>query len=294
MPEVVGFVGLGKMGQAIASRLMEAGFALRVWNRTPERARPLGERGAQIVGTPREAAPRDGIVFTMVSDDEALEAVSGGEDGILAGLGAGVHISMSTVAPETARRQAAAHERQGAAYLAAPVFGRPDAAAAGKLWVVVAGDAAAKERAQPVFAGCSQGVYDFGAEVAAANIVKLAGNFLIASAMEAMGEAFALGEKNGVDRSSMAALFGETLFACPVYRNYGNVIAQKRYEPAGFRLALGHKDVRLVYQSGEASQVPLPLASLLRDRLLRLRAQGYDDIDWSGLALAASHDAGLE
>ena len=201
---------------------------------------------------------------------------------------------MSTIAPATARRLSGHHKAFGASYVAAPVFGRPEAAAARKLWICISGPRAAKERAEPVLKALGQGVFDFGEDPGAANVVKLSGNFMIAAAMEAMAEAFALAQKNGVDRSAVADLFGQTLFACPVYQNYGKTIAQERYSPAGFRLPLGLKDVDLVLQTAAASRMPMPVASLLHDRFVTAMAKGRESMDWSALALGVSEDAGLK
>lgn len=294
MSQTLGFIGLGSMGTPMASNLLAAGYTVRVYNRTPEKAQPLAEQGAQVVNTPAETIAPGGIVITMLANDAALEAIVLGENGILPALGKdGIHVSMSTVSPATAQQLAAQHEQHGSQYVAAPVFGRPDAAAARKLWIAYAGESAAKERVKPILEQLGQGVFDFGDDAGAANVVKLAGNFLIISAIEAMAEAFTLAEKNGIDRTQIANLFGQTLFACPIYQNYGRMIAQQQYEPPGFKLALGLKDVTLALQTARASEMPLPLASLLHDRLLALVAAGNSDIDWTGLALKTSQDAGL-
>jgi 3-hydroxyisobutyrate dehydrogenase-like beta-hydroxyacid dehydrogenase len=294
MDERIGFIGLGNMGLPMATNLLEAGYKLRVYNRTPEKAQTLTERGAELVSSPAEVVASDGIVVTMLANDAALEAAVLGDDGIASRLGAnGVHLSMSTVAPATAKKLVAEHEKRGTDYVAAPVFGRPDAAAARKLWIALAGKKVAKERVTPVLNHLGQGMFDFGEDAGSANVVKLAGNFMIISAIEAMAEAFTLAEKNGIDRAQIADLFGKTLFACPIYQNYGRMIAQQQFEPAGFKLALGLKDVNLALQTAEANQMPLPLASLLHDRLTALVEQGKGEIDWTGLALKTSQEAGL-
>ena len=293
MPETIGFIGLGAMGGAMAGRLLEAGHRLRVWNRSAGKAEPLLGQGATPAASPAEAA-RGGLVITMLADDQALEAVTLGDAGILAGLGeGGLHVSMSTIAPATARRLAEAHAERGAAYLAAPVFGRPDVAAAGKLWVLASGTDAARERARPLLEAMGQKVFDFGDDPGAANVVKLAGNFLLIAAIEAMAEAFTFGEKNGIERAAMAELFGSTLFACGVYQNYGRAVAAQRPSAGGFRLALALKDVNLALGAAGASAVPMPLASLLRDRMLSALAKGGGDLDVSRLALEVSESAGL-
>lgn len=295
MSDVIGFIGLGSMGLPLATNLLESGYQLRVYNRTAAKAQPLVEKGAIAVKAPAEVLEPGGIVITLLSNDQALEEVVLGEQGLLNSLTAdSVHLSMSTVAPATAKKLAAQHNQHGAHYLAAPVFGRPDAVVARKLWLTLAGDEAAKARVRPLLEKVGQGIFDFGEDVGAANVVKLAGNFLIISAIEAMAEAFTLAEKNGVDRAQIADLFGQTLFACPIYQNYGRMIAQQQYEPAGFKLALGLKDVTLALQTARASQMPMPLASLLHDRLIAAVANGKGEIDWTGLALTASEEAGLK
>ena len=294
MKETIGFIGLGSMGLPMAMNLLESGYKLRVYNRTPEKAEPLLQKGAEVVDRPAAAVEAGGTVITMLANDAALEAVVLGETGILSRLGAdGVHISMSTIAPATAQKLADQHKQQRSHYIAAPVFGRPDAAAARKLWIALAGESAIQAKVRPILEQLGQGIFDFGEVPSAANVVKLSGNFLIISAIEAMAEAFTLAEKNGVDRVQLAELFGKTLFACSIYQNYGRMIAQQQYEPAGFKLSLGLKDVNLALQTARESQTPLPLASLLHDRLQTMVNQGKGDIDWTGLALKSSEDAGI-
>jgi 3-hydroxyisobutyrate dehydrogenase-like beta-hydroxyacid dehydrogenase len=293
--EVISFIGLGSMGLPIAMNLLESGYKLRVYNRTAQKAQPLVEKGAELASNPADVVEPNSIAISMLANDQAVEEVVLSENGILEKLGSGgVHISMSTVSPATAQKLAQQHQQQGSHYLAAPVFGRPDAAAARKLWICLSGNAAAKERALPLLNVLGQKVFDFGEQVGAANVVKLSGNFLIVSALEAMAEAFTLAQKNGIERSQVAELFGQTLFACPIYQNYGRLIAQEQYEPAGFKLSLGLKDVELVLQTAKESQMPMPLASLVRDRLISAVAKGRGDIDWTGLALGVSEEAGLK
>ncbi len=201
MQETIGFIGLGNMGLPMAMNLLESGYKLRVYNRTPEKAAPLLQKGAEVVDRPAAAVEAGGTVITMLANDAALESVVLGETGILSELGAdGVHISMSTIAPATAEKLVEHHTQQRSHYIAAPVFGRPDAAAARKLWIALAGDAATKAKVRPILDQLGQEIFDFGEVPSAANVVKLSGNFLIISAIEAMGEAFTLAEKNGVDR----------------------------------------------------------------------------------------------
>ncbi len=294
MSKTIGLIGLGSMGLPIGENLLKSGYRLRVYNRTIAKAQPLIEQGAQAVGCPSEAVEPDGMVITMVANDAALEEITLGKTGLAEKLGAGgIHLSMSTVSPETAEKLAEHHRQHRAEYVACPVFGRPDAVAARKIWICLSGNSAAKERARPILEALSQGMFDFGEAAGAANIVKLTGNFMIMSAIESMAEGFALAEKNGIDRTKIAELFGQTLFACPVYQNYGRMIASQTYEPAGFKLSLGLKDITLALQTAQASQMPMPLASLLRDRLLASVAEGHGEMDWTALALKASEEAGL-
>jgi 3-hydroxyisobutyrate dehydrogenase-like beta-hydroxyacid dehydrogenase len=284
------------MGTAMARRLLAGGFAVSVYNRTAEKADPLVEAGARRAASPADCVAADGVVMTMVADDRALDNVVFAEHGGLADrlAAGGLHVSLSTISPQTARRIAVAHAERGAGYLAAPVFGRPEAAAAGKLWAVVSGPAAAKERTRPLLAAFAQGTFDFGDDLGAANTVKLAGNFMILSAMEALAEAFAMVEKRGISRARMAELLTATLFDCPAYRTYAPLIAERRHSPAAFPLSLGLKDIRLVLEAADAAGAPMPVANLLHDRLLGLQAQGFGTLDWSALALGASKDAGLD
>ena len=294
MAETVGFIGTGSMGDPMARNLLAAGYPLRVYNRTPEKAQPLADQGAHVVSRPSDVVEPGGIVVTMVSNDTALEAVTTGDGGVLERLGPeGIHLVTSTVAPATAAKLAPLHAERGATYVAAPVFGRPDAAAAKKLWVVVAGPRAARERVKPVLEAIGQAIFEVGDEPPMANVVKLCGNFLIVAAMEAMAEAFTMAEKNGVSRETVYNVLTQSTFANPLYQNYGRMIAEHHYIPAGFQLALGLKDVSLALQTAAGAQVPMPLASLLRDRLTAQMAKGRSDLDWSALALGVSEDAGL-
>lgn len=295
MSQVISFIGLGNMGLAIANNLIESGYSLQIYNRTAEKAQPLVDKGAKLAAAPADAVEGSSFVITMLANDQALEAVVLGENGILEKLSpGGIHLSMSTILPTTSRHLAEHHQRIGANYLAAPVFGRPDAAAARKLWICLSGSEVVKSEVQSVLKVLGQGVFDFGEDVGAANVVKLTGNFLIISAIEAMAEAFTLAQKNGIERTKIAELFGQTLFACPIYQNYGRMIAQEEYEPAGFKLSLGLKDVTLVLQTASDSQMPMPFASLLHERLMASVAQGRGDIDWTGLALEISQQAGIK
>jgi 3-hydroxyisobutyrate dehydrogenase-like beta-hydroxyacid dehydrogenase len=292
--ESLSFIGLGNMGTPMARNLLQAGFGLTVFNRTSERTKDLVVAGAKSALTPSDSITAGGIAITMLANDAALLDTVLGSQGFADQLGAGgLHISMSTVSPETSRRLADEHAQRGSLFLSAPVFGRPEAAAARKLWVCQSGSAAAKQRAKPVLEVLGQGIHDFGEEVGAANVAKLSGNFLILSAIEALSEALVLAEKNGLDRASLANFFGQTIFACPIYQNYGRIISERTFEPAGFKLELGMKDVRLIRDVAEQSVVPMPLADLLHARLLAGLAKGRNQLDWTAMELSSAEDAGL-
>ncbi len=294
MSETIGFIGLGNMGQPIAASLLKAGFQLRVYNRTAAKAKPLLEQGVQQVARPIDVVEPGGIVVSIIANDSALEDITLGEPGILERLGSGgIHVSMSTVSPAIVQRLSQEHTKRGSFYVAAPVFGRPDAAAAGSLWVCVSGAEAAKERVKPVLEAIGQGIFDFGEAPEAANIVKLVGNFWIVAAMEAMAEGLTLAEKNGVERTKVIEMLSKTIFASRIYQNYGGAIARKSYTPVGFEMKLGLKDVNLVLQTAEQSHMPMPLVSLLHDRLQAGVARGRGEMDWMAMALAVSEDAGL-
>ena len=291
--EALGFIGIGRMGEAIARNLRESGHDLVVWNRTPEKADALVREGARRAERPADVCSPGGIVFTMLADDRALEEVVSSE-GFLARLApGGVHISMSTVSPEAIRRVAVRHANEGSALVTAPVFGRPAAAAARKLWICVSGAPHARDRAVALLRPLGQGVFEMGDDPALASVTKLCGNFLIAAAMESLAEAFALGEKNGVSPSALADLFGKTMFACPAYQNYGAAIAERRFTPPGFTLALGLKDLKLAVGTAEASDVPMPFAEILHDRLETGVQKGRGALDWAALTMGAREDAGL-
>ncbi len=292
--QAIAVIGLGGMGRGIAGRLLDLGFRVRVWNRTAAAADPLVERGAERAGSPAEAVEPGGAAITMVANDAALDAVATGPGGFADRLGAdGVHISMSTISVELARRLAALHQAAGGDWVAAPVFGRPEAAAAGKLWVGQSGRTEALARVRPVLEAVSQGIFDFGDAPDAAPAAKIAGNFLIASAMEAMGEAFALLDKRGVDARAFHDMMSRSIFGSVIHQNYGRFILDQAFSPPGFKLSLGAKDVGLALAAGAESQVPLPLASLLRDRFLVSMAQGRGELDWTSIALNARAEAGL-
>ena len=289
----IGFIGLGNMGHGIAENLLKAGHALVVYNRTRARAESLGTKGAHLAATPAECCKGD-VVFTMVADDAAVEDVAYGENGIISSLPRGaVHISLSTISVALSNRLAEAHACAGSEYVAAPVFGRPEAAAAAKLFVVAAGPASVLSRCQPLFDAIGQRTYVLGEKPGAANAVKLAGNFMLASAVESLGEALALVRKHGIAPAQFLDLITSSVFTAPAYKIYGTIIAEEKYQPAGFQLPLGLKDVRLALAAAEAVNVPLPLASLVRDHMIAALARGYGEMDWSVIGKIAAENAGL-
>ncbi len=291
MPERIGFIGLGNMGEPIAANLLRAGYRLRVYNRTKSRAARLAREGAVVVENPGDAAESGGIVLTMLADDRALQEVCYAQPSFVDRLGSGgIHVSLSTISPETARKLAQDHEAHKVEYVASPVFGRPEAAAAAKLFICTSGPAEAKKRVQPLHAAIGQGVFDFGPDAGAANVVKLCGNFLVAASIEALAELLTLAEKNGVSKKAVAEMIGKF---SPLHAGYANIIAEGRFEPAGFRLALGFKDVNLIMGTAASSMTPMPLASLLHDRWLTSVVKGRENLDWSAIALDVDEDAGI-
>jgi 3-hydroxyisobutyrate dehydrogenase-like beta-hydroxyacid dehydrogenase len=289
----LGFIGLGHMGSGMASNLIKAGHEVTVYNRTSEKTAPLVALGATAAQKLTDAC-RGEAVITMLADDRAVEGVVFGDGGVLAMLPSGaIHISCSTIGIELSRRLAQAHADASQRYIAAPVFGRPEAAAAAKLFVVAGGPTHAVETAKPVFDAIGQRTFVMSPQPEAANLVKLSGNFLIAAVIESLGEAMALVGKGGVDLQAYLDLLTSTLFSAPVYRTYGALIAERRFEPAGFAAPLGYKDIRTALAAAEALRVPMPLASLLRDRFLTLLAHGGDKLDWSAIGHLAAQDAGV-
>ncbi|OBI81303.1 NAD(P)-dependent oxidoreductase [Mycobacterium sp. 1245805.9] len=288
----IGFIGLGNMGQGMAANLMKAGHRLTVYNRSPDKADALVRQGATAARSVADASRGD-VVFTMLSDDRAVEAVALGPDGIVASLAPGAtHVSSSTISVALSERLAAAHAEAGQRYAAAPVFGRPEAASAAKLFVIAAGAPEVLQPLSELFDAIGQRTFVVSEQPHTANLVKLSGNFLLASAIESISEAVALVAKAGVDRQQYVDILTSTLFAAPAYQTYGGLIARQEFEPAGFAARLGLKDVRLVLAAGEQLEVPLPVASLLRDRFLTLVATGGGHLDWSALAALAARDAG--
>jgi 3-hydroxyisobutyrate dehydrogenase-like beta-hydroxyacid dehydrogenase len=288
----IGFIGLGHMGAAMARNLVQAGHEVTVWNRSADKADPLVTQGARRAVTPAEAAAGD-VIHTMLSDDRAVEAVTFRDGGILSASPGAIHVSHSTISTTLAERLAAAHAAHGSALVSAPVFGRPAAAEAAKLFIVAAGQADAIDRCEPLFEAIGQKLFRVGDHPPAANLVKLCGNFLILSAVEALAEAMTLGEKGGVPKAKLLEVLTGSLFGAPIYQTYGDILVKEGFRPAGFAAPLGLKDMNLVAQAATEARVPMPVLAVLRDHLLSTIAREGEDIDWSGIGRIVAADAGL-
>jgi 3-hydroxyisobutyrate dehydrogenase-like beta-hydroxyacid dehydrogenase len=276
----------------MAANLVRAGHDVTVFNRSAGRSAPLIALGAREADD-LPSACRGDVVITMLANDEAASDIAFGPGGIIDHLSKGsIHVSMSSISVALSKRLAQAHADAGHRYIAAPVFGRPDMAAAAKLFIVAGGDPAAIDACQPLFAAMGQKTTAIGIEPSAANLVKLSGNFLLASAIEALGEAVALVGKAGIDPGAYIEFLTSTVFNVPAYKTYGGLIAQGKFEPAAFAAPLGYKDIRLMLAEAESLRVPMPLGSLLRDRFVRLLAQGGERLDWAAIGGLASADAG--
>jgi len=289
----IAFIGLGAMGAGMAGNLMVAGHTVRVYNRSAEKTTPLVGQGAIAFDSPRAAAEGADFVITMLSNDAVLEEITLAGNGVLIGLQAGgIHLSMSTVSPDTSRRLAELHAEKGVHFIAAPVFGRPEMAASKKLWICTSGNNAAIETAKPVLEAMSQGLFNFGEDAGAANIVKLSGNFMIASCVEVMAEVATLAEKNALAPEAVLNMLTSTIFACPMYQRYADLILKQDYE-AGFKLSLGFKDMNLIQGVALKSETPMPFLGVVQQRFLSALADGRAEQDWSAIALNSRRDAGL-
>jgi 3-hydroxyisobutyrate dehydrogenase-like beta-hydroxyacid dehydrogenase len=296
----VAFIGLGNMGSPMATNLLRAGHTLSVYNRTRARADALKSLGARIASTPGEAAAGAEVAITMLADDHALESVVFGQGtaekskGILDSLPPNaIHVSMSTISVALSRRLAAAHAERKQHYVSAPVFGRPEAAAAAKLFIVAAGPTAQIDRCRPLFDAMGQKTFAAGDDASGANLMKLAGNFLITAVIEGLAESFALVRKAGLDANLFHEILTSSLFNAPIYKTYGALINSQKFEPAGFKLPLGLKDNRLLLAAAEENAVPMPMASLVRDRFLAALGQGMGELDWSAISKLSAKDVGL-
>jgi 3-hydroxyisobutyrate dehydrogenase-like beta-hydroxyacid dehydrogenase len=280
----VGFIGLGNMGRAMAANLLKAGHAVAVYNRSPEPARALGDLGARIATDVQDTAAGADVLVSMLADDAATRAMLLAPGALDALPAHAVHVDMATLSVELVQELARWHQAHGTRFVAAPVFGRVEVAQAAKLFIIAAGAPAAVATAQPLFDAMGQRTFVVGVQPHQASSLKIAGNFMIANVIELLGEAFALAAGQGVPIATTADVLTSTLFSAPVFKTYAALITERRYQPVAFRMGLGLKDVKLALAAAEAAGVPLPLASLLRDRLLTSMASGHADLDWSALA----------
>jgi 3-hydroxyisobutyrate dehydrogenase-like beta-hydroxyacid dehydrogenase len=288
----IGFIGIGRMGSAMAKNLIAAGHRVRAWDTSVQALHALAADGATIATGAGDAFRGDAVI-SMLPNDDAMRAVFV-DSGVLESGGAKVHVNMATASLEVARELAAHHAARGIAYVAATVWGRPDVAAAGKLSIVVAGDPVAIAKVQPLFDVIGRKTYNVGAEPSRANVAKIAGNLMVACAIEGIAEAAALVRGHGMSAPEVLDAIITSLFNVPVYRGYGDMIGKRQYEPAGFDLVLGLKDVHLALAAGEEVSAPLPFASVLRDTFLDAIANGDAEKDWSAIARVAARRAGLE
>ncbi|HQT82284.1 MAG: 6-phosphogluconate dehydrogenase [Ferrovum sp. 37-45-19] len=290
----VAFIGLGSMGMPMAKNLQSAGYQLHVFNRTTSKVNEMESLGAQGFTVLKEAIKDVDVIITMLSNDEALKSVCYGSEGIIENAKKdAIHISMSTVSPELIEELLKAHNKNQHFLVSAPVFGRPEAALAKKLWMVVSGDPIAKEGINNVLEAMGQGVFDFGEQVSAANLIKIAGNFMILSMVEALSESMALLEKNHISRQQFVDFITTTLFNVSIYQNYGKIIAQRNYEPAGFKLELGLKDVNLMHLASDRARVPMPIVDILLSKFMISLEKNRASLDWSAIELVTAENAGL-
>ncbi len=289
----IGVIGLGPMGSAMARRLMRAGHRVSVFNRSPGKIGALARDGAIAAASPAAAADNDAVI-TMVANDAAVEAMVTGPSGVMAGMRKGaVHLAMSTMSVALADRLAALHAEAGQGFLSVPVLGRPPAAEAGQLFLMAGGAGERIAAMRPVFDAVGQRLFVVGERPSQANLIKLCANFLIFSTIEQLSEVFALAEKGGVAPASVFEILTESFFSAPVHRNYGKLIVDKAFDPPGANVHLAAKDTRLVLQAAEALAVPLPFASILRDRFLATEARGEGELDFAVISRRAAEDAGL-
>jgi len=281
----IGFIGLGAMGAGMAGNLLMAGHALTVWNRSPAAAEPLARQGATVAKDARAAGEGVQVLHSMLANDAAVRAAIL-DSGVLDALPKGaVHVNHATLSVALVRELVEAHERRGLGYVAAPVFGRPDVAASGGLNIVVAGKTEAMAKVLPLLEPLAGKVWPMGDDPVRANV------FMIAAAIESMAEASALTRAHGVPAKDFLEVMTGSLFAAPVFKTYGGLIAEENYSPAGFKMSLGFKDIGLARSAAEAERVPMPFASVLHDTLLEALAAGEADLDWSALAKVAARRA---
>jgi 3-hydroxyisobutyrate dehydrogenase-like beta-hydroxyacid dehydrogenase len=290
----IGFIGLGSMGLPMARNLINAGFQLKVFNRTKSKADELIALGAEVVDNPAAVTGADGVVVTMVANDAALHEIVTGKDGIGDSLGQdGIHLSMSTISPQLAQKLAELHAKRGAAYVASPVSGRPDAAAAKQLTMWVSGPQVAKARIAPIIAAMGRGSSDMGEDPVSGHIAKIAANVLVMNTIEILSEVFTFAEKNGLDPQVFADAITSSLFAAPIFKTYASILPSGELPHPGFKLSLALKDINLALSTGERAQVTMPVVSVLRDRLLANVAKGRGELDVTALQQSVREDAGL-
>jgi 3-hydroxyisobutyrate dehydrogenase-like beta-hydroxyacid dehydrogenase len=291
----VGFLGLGRMGSAIAGRVLGGGHELTVWNRTPEKAAELAGGGAHVASSVAEACARAEVVVTMLANDEVLLEIALGPGGIVESLDNGaIHVVMGTHGVGAVRTLTDEHADAGQILVAAPVLGRPDIAAAGQLGIVSAGPSDAVERCRPLFEAIGRRTFDAGGRPESATAIKLANNFVLGAAIETMAEAFALVRTHAVEPALLHEVLTEGLFAAPAYKVYGTIIVDEDYDRVGFTTQLALKDVDLTLAAAGHARVPLPTANVLRDRLLSAIAHGNGERDWAVLAREQAHMSGLD
>jgi 3-hydroxyisobutyrate dehydrogenase-like beta-hydroxyacid dehydrogenase len=289
----LGFIGIGNMGAGMVSNLLKAGHDVTIYNRTAAKAQTFAKSGARVATRVSDACSGD-VVITMVANDDAVDDVVFSEGGLYASLKpGGIHLSMSTISVALAERLTESHALASQKFVSAPVFGRPDAAAAGKLFIVASGAADALQCVEPLFATMGQLTLPVSERPRDASLVKISGNFMIASMTQALGEAVALVRKAGIAPQTFVDAMTSTIFNVPIYKAYGGLIANSTFSPPGFAASLGYKDLGLVLAAADALRVPMPLASLLRDRLLRVLAEGGESLDWTAVAALSAADAGL-
>jgi 3-hydroxyisobutyrate dehydrogenase-like beta-hydroxyacid dehydrogenase len=288
----VGVIGLGGMGAGMATALLRAGHRVTVWNRSPEKAEALVAKGAIRAATPAECFAGE-AAFSMLADDRAVrEAIV--DHGLIERAPADfIHLSASTISVDLAQELEALHARAGSGFLSVPVFGRPAVAEAGQLNVLVAGAPARIERAKPLLEAIGKAVWPVGEEPHKANVVKLAINFTLACAIEAMGEAFALARRWDIEPKLVADVMTGSLFEAPAYKVYAPIILNEAFDEPAFRLRLGLKDVREALKAAEAKAVPMPFASVVRDSLLEAMAHGWGEKDFAALGAVPSRRAGI-
>ncbi|CAM2897372.1 NAD(P)-dependent oxidoreductase [Komagataeibacter xylinus] len=292
----VGFVGIGAMGHAMAQRLLDGGHDLVIWNRTRSRADDLVARGAILADTPADVARQVRIVFSMMFDDASTEQAVFGAEGIALSLARGaIHVCCATLSLAQARRLRDGHAGREQIYVGATVLGRPPAAAAGELFVITAGEDEALKRVHPLLECFGARIFDAGRDPVQATLVKLSLNFMIYSTIEQMAEVFALNEKAGIDPHTIFAIMTNTFYTAPVHRNYGKLMVAHEYDhPGAPPVTLGLKDMKMFLDAGGEYDVPLPYASVVRDRLLSAISAGDANRDFVVLMERARQDSGLK